>query len=61
METTLVYWGYIRVILGLHTIIINIMVPCSLYNYGLTSNGPQNDTGNYLGPCSKPLALGFRV
>ena len=26
-------------------------IPCIMIVYG-TSNGPQNDVGNYLGPCS---------
>ena len=30
METTIVYWGYIRVVLGLYSIIAYIMAPYSL-------------------------------
>ena len=51
METTIVYWGYIRVILRLCYIIpmLWFYIPCVIIVCG-TSNGPQHDIGNCLAP-----------
>ena len=44
----------IGLIQGLTGMIINIIVPSSLYDYSIygTSNGLQNDINNYLGLCN---------
>ena len=47
----------ILVIQGFLRMITNVMVPCSLCKYS-TSDGPQNDIGNYLGPCSSLSSTG---